>query len=323
MRNKDKPTDPERSAKDQKGSRVASRRGTGPRTQIGKERSKYNALKHGLFAKVVLLPHEPQSQFDDLLHGLQQDYMPEGMLEMALVEKLATNLWRYRRFLQAETAEVQENIELQEEESSTTPIILEFGRMKYEKYRAEANRRGDIPDIGDPHILEKCLVRLYEVKDGAGKYGLALMDFLAVNLGLIYGARYPGRPDKDLFDYYLECLIASQATPAERAKKGFASEVDCVQKFIAETEKEIRRLEGLRKRPVQNADPRPLTDDEQPEGMELLRWAIPDPGAMDRLLRYEASLERELDRTLMQLERHQRMRESQKTIEVAHQTTSE
>ena len=97
---------------------MINRKSTGPRTPIGKERSKFNALKNGLFAQVVLLSHEPRLQFDALLHGLQRHYMPHGILEKVLVEKLATDFWRYRRALQVETAEAQKKIELVEDEHS-------------------------------------------------------------------------------------------------------------------------------------------------------------------------------------------------------------
>lgn len=40
----------------------------------------------------------------------------------------------------------------------------------------------------------------------------------------------------------------------------------------------------------------------------MLRRSIPDSHRLERLLRYEASLERAFDRTLSQLERLQRMR---------------
>jgi len=40
----------------------------------------------------------------------------------------------------------------------------------------------------------------------------------------------------------------------------------------------------------------------------VLRRSIPDSHRLERLLRYEASLERAFDRTLSQLERLQRMR---------------
>ncbi len=43
----------------------------GPRTQQGKERSKHNALKYGIFSKVVVLKGESQAEFEDLLNGLR------------------------------------------------------------------------------------------------------------------------------------------------------------------------------------------------------------------------------------------------------------
>lgn len=89
---------------------LASRAG-GPRTPKGKTRSKHNALKHGLFSKVVLLKGEPQSDFDSVLNGLRNDLRPEGMLESILVEKLASLIWRQRRLLMAEGAEIRKGTE--------------------------------------------------------------------------------------------------------------------------------------------------------------------------------------------------------------------
>ena len=45
--------------------------------------------------------------------------------------------------------------------------------------------------------------------------------------------------------------------------------------------------------------------------LEILRRSVPDSSGLDRLLRYEASLERTFDRALNQLERLQRMRRGQ------------
>ena len=84
---------------------------SGPRTSVGKERSSHNSRKHAIFSKVALLANEPRSEFDSLLRGLRKDLQPEGTLEEALVEKLAILLWRYRRFLRAETEDIQTVIE--------------------------------------------------------------------------------------------------------------------------------------------------------------------------------------------------------------------
>jgi hypothetical protein len=83
-----------------------TRRATGPRTPHGKERSKFNARKHGLFSKAVLLQDESRSEYDALLDGLMENLQPQGKLEIVLVENLATLLWRKRRLLQVEAADL-------------------------------------------------------------------------------------------------------------------------------------------------------------------------------------------------------------------------
>ena len=51
---------------------------TGPRTPQGKQRSKYNALKHGIYSKAPLLKDESHARFQSLLHELQEYHQPEG-----------------------------------------------------------------------------------------------------------------------------------------------------------------------------------------------------------------------------------------------------
>jgi hypothetical protein len=87
-----------------------TRKPTGPRSSLGKDRTKHNALKHGIFSQVVLLKNEPRSEFDSLLSRLRDDLQPEGMLEEILVEKLATLVWRHRRLIIAETAEIRKGV---------------------------------------------------------------------------------------------------------------------------------------------------------------------------------------------------------------------
>src|ERR1700676_2694413 len=89
------------------GSTSLLRKGTGPRTFQGKERSKHNAIKHGIFSNVVVLKGEPQAEFNALLNGLRDSFQPVGMVEELLVDKLAALLWRNRRLLIAEGAEIR------------------------------------------------------------------------------------------------------------------------------------------------------------------------------------------------------------------------
>jgi len=74
----------------------------GPRTQQGKEKSKYNSVKHGIFCRAVVINGESRAEFEDLLNGLRNDLQPEGTLEEILVEKLAALFWREHRLIIAD-----------------------------------------------------------------------------------------------------------------------------------------------------------------------------------------------------------------------------
>src|ERR1043165_5728237 len=123
----------------QKGS--AGKRGTGPRTSTGKNRSSLNAIKHGLFSQIVVLDHESQSEYEKFLAGVRQAFMPMGPLEEALADKIAVILWRYRRLIQAERANVQRSVESQQEQDAGISLSCSFVTQGQERRAAETDRR--------------------------------------------------------------------------------------------------------------------------------------------------------------------------------------
>jgi hypothetical protein len=88
-----------------------AQRSTGPRTERGKNTSKFNAVITGLFAKHVVIPlcdgEGSEEQFAQLLADLKQEFRPEGPLEELYVEKLAKSMWRFRRATCAEKGSVR------------------------------------------------------------------------------------------------------------------------------------------------------------------------------------------------------------------------
>ena len=53
------------------------------------------------------MPNENRDEYDMLLAELQQEFMPQGFLEMALVERIGISLWRQRRLVRAESSEIE------------------------------------------------------------------------------------------------------------------------------------------------------------------------------------------------------------------------
>lgn len=71
---------------------------------------RYNALKHGILSKHVVLPHEDKNEFDDLLDSLVSEHQPNGATEVHLIEELAGIMWRKRRVLLAEGAKINQGL---------------------------------------------------------------------------------------------------------------------------------------------------------------------------------------------------------------------
>jgi hypothetical protein len=85
---------------------------TGPRTARGKNRSRNNALKHGLFCKTALLEGESPAEYRRLLKGFHDCFQPQGTAEILCVERLVHAHWRLRRLDRSEVAEISTQVEL-------------------------------------------------------------------------------------------------------------------------------------------------------------------------------------------------------------------
>ena len=71
---------------------------------------RFNAMKHGVLSRHVVLPHEDRAEFDELRDALVFEHRPSGATELHLVEELAGVLWRKRRVLMAEGAKINEGL---------------------------------------------------------------------------------------------------------------------------------------------------------------------------------------------------------------------
>jgi hypothetical protein len=77
---------------------------TGPTTPEGKERSRRNAVRHGLTAETVIAALEDAEDYQAFEAAVIADYDAESAVERELVLRLASVLWRLRRATGIETA---------------------------------------------------------------------------------------------------------------------------------------------------------------------------------------------------------------------------
>src|ERR1700693_5532997 len=84
---------------------------TGPITEEGKQRSRCNAIRHGLTAETVIGALEDAEDYKAFEAAIIADYNVQSAVERELVLRLASLLWRLRRATTMETGlfEMQAN----------------------------------------------------------------------------------------------------------------------------------------------------------------------------------------------------------------------
>lgn len=295
------------------GTAPAHRKATGPRTAHGKKRSSRNSLKHGIFSTVATIKGESRAEFDAFLKGLHESLRPVGALEGLLVEKLALLAWRYRRMVIAEGAEIQKSVDFFQWDRDLNREHAIDSSLPMAKLAG-----GLIARFRTPEMIDRCIELLEELRSTVARLGFDVERDRNL-LTTLYGTDVENPPRHSLLLSYGHAAMAAQrAREFEiEADENEADEneadsrndngrslrmaaVECDDVFLREVEEQIRWLKRCRKQfGAVEADRTQL---------ELLTRRIPDAAKSDRLLRYEAALERGFDRALGQLERLQRMR---------------
>jgi hypothetical protein len=91
------------SFKQTEANRRNARKSTGPTTEEGKQRSRCNAVRHGLTAETVISALEDAEDYKAFESAITADYDAELTVERELVLRLASVLWRLRRATTIET----------------------------------------------------------------------------------------------------------------------------------------------------------------------------------------------------------------------------
>jgi len=279
-------------------------RSTGPKTLQGKRKSRYNAVKHGIFAD-ALLYDESRAEYENLLQGLMDHFQPIGQLEELLVEKLVMLWWRYRRLLQAEAARIRTQAD-STERGSLREAVVQMTVAGDSNLLQMAFLTGNEHRLMDAISLFKRLMEAIE-KDGLDwqrdrpvlkkLFGREPPQGLVISDWEKREAAENAEPERTspLVKRYYELTHpgGEVEVSSHHGKKEMLGEVG---EIVAALEPELKKW--LIARDVSRL--RRKTEALVPQG-EL----------GDRLLRYESSLERAIDRTLSQLERLQRLRTGQ------------
>ena len=120
--------------------RLNAQKSTGPRSAEGKASSRFNAFKHGAYARARVIPGEDEA---DLTH-ISEDYVlelcPEGVVEIRLVETLIRCDWEQRRIPVLEAALIAGLVAKQEDSPHALGAAL-------------------VEDASGPNVLQKLFRR--------------------------------------------------------------------------------------------------------------------------------------------------------------------
>ena len=236
---------------------------------IGYEGVRFNALRHGILSRYVVLSHENGDDYQSLIGALFQEHMPAGATEQHLIEELASVIWRKRRVLQAEGATLNKGLKESARSAKTVmPAAVPFAMG----LTGESTDLRDLMDLtpadvanaqrDSQHDLEATQkARAILHKDGANAYDKALRALL---------------PDSR--DAWLDHMEAEEiAADAE----GLAAYInDFLYLFCLTQEKEARHHEAIKNQTLG-------------EGLQAYR--------LEKLSRYETHLDRKFERTLAML----------------------
>jgi hypothetical protein len=85
-------------------SRANGAKSRGPKTEEGRRKVAFNAIRHGLTARDVVIANESKENFQELLATYLAELEPVGEIEYGFVEQMVAAKWRIRRAWSIEAA---------------------------------------------------------------------------------------------------------------------------------------------------------------------------------------------------------------------------
>jgi len=272
--------------------RKNARRSTGPRTAEGKAATRLNAVKHGILSTEVVVRglriQEHEDEFRALRERCWVSLAPIGPMEEMLVDRIVTAQWRLRRALMAETGEI---------------VLSVDGGL-----RRRANR--------DPLPLGIFMDKRRDAAEQMEKSTQGLDYLRAVIRSVREDVERDGELTQATYDQLLRRFI-NEPNYLTRALLGYRERFQANAEGLSPEElKDNHRRAVLQYIEGKLAEYEELSGqsedrEDKEETARQLANVLPSAPVLDKILRYEGALERQLYRAMNQLERLQRRREGE------------
>jgi hypothetical protein len=305
------------SLKQLEGNRRNARRSTGPRTAAGKAASRMNAVKHGILSGMVVVRglriQEHEEEYEALRKRCMDSLAPEGPVEEMLVERIVTAQWRLRRAVLAETGEIALSVDgglRRREDRQPLPLGIFGNPLRDAAAQMEKTTQG----------LEYLSAVLKSVRRDVERDG----ELTAATCESVrkWFMNQPNAITREL-EGFRERMAADASTVALRAMADTSAVAEAMADGMADTEGlSEEELKSNYQRGVlmfidEKLEEYAKLSEQREEREDKDEWArqaadvLPSAKVLDKILRYEGALERQMYRALLQLERLQRRREGE------------
>ena len=259
---------------------------TGPRTPEGRAVSRMNALKHGLASKEVLVRGSVRRESGRELAAWHERFhsqlQPVGPIEELLVDQIVTLRWRLRRVLTAEAGEIALGTDQGQWDRKCNGLKKTMNSWDMaENQMAEMGQSA----AGNMLLADHCELVLAEV-EVSGEISEAV-------LGEVVWRGKPYGLTRKLMALRAGCPPAGATAEARAA-------------YRARVLDYLRGQAGRARRLGEECAKREKREEESRQAVA----SLPGEAAVEKIVRYESALERQLGRALDRLERLQSARKS-------------
>jgi hypothetical protein len=293
-------------------------RSTGPKTERGKRTVARNAVTHGILAREVVITagdrEECLEEFHDLVKQLWECYQPIGVVEESLVQTIAACWWRKARVIRAENGEIRKRLDtlavdwaLRDSDKANLDLVLT--EMDIHLFSPENQADQQVSTKDRWHILQRTQSDLRRHHSGLAYLGAVLKTAKSEIASNGYISEGIGNKIRNGFclsdlSFALTCLHAGPPEAKmeiDHLKENVDPQTDRKRAaVVAYIDAHLERISTLERCATERAS---LSAD-----AEARSFSLPPSESTDKILRYEAHLDRQLYRAMDQLERLQRQR---------------
>lgn len=278
----------------------------GPATEVGKEVTRLNAVRHGIRSLAPVVPGiEAHEDWERHLSGTLESLEPEGHLESVLAERVALYLWRLNRVDRYET----ESIALSQEKTEDDLA----DRRRFASYVLGAAHpkivRGNLEHARGEHRLLRRLPKLPDDKRLSSFDADVILEAVAEHTDRVAGGEeaawdvlesisIPGVPDG------AEAREVHNGWTAGAARAG----IEAVARATDEDPDELLEVATDSARRAIIGEEQALEQVARDLSVMSRERLLPDAKTMEKIARYEAHLSRLLFKALHELEAMQTRR---------------